>query len=292
MLALLLAVVNCSCAFAVMSIKGGFDNKKVGEAYTVYLGNHAEVEGRDWYLNYEWDVVEGSLPNGVDIFGPNNECWLKGTPTEPGTFTFTLRCTCMEPDGETAAKTFSVTILENSEIINPEIYGSFPEAALNVPYSESISAGNGHAPYTWSYTGTIPDNMNLRGDGNKYILSGTPKAKGTYTFTVKVTDSYEHSSSKTLTFTVNNGGSTGDNTGGNTGDNTDNNNPNVNNPDGNNYSNNDNPNGNNNPGGNNSNSNNNSGGGGGGGCQAAGGIFSLIIALAGVFLVHARKEEM
>ncbi len=53
-------------------------------------------------------------------------------------------------------------------------------------YSNQLKAVGGTAPYTWSYTGTLPPGLTLSSSG---LLSGKPTKAGTYTFTLKVKDS-------------------------------------------------------------------------------------------------------
>ena len=61
-----------------------------------------------------------------------------------------------------------------------------PSGIKKAPYSVQLQAAGGVGPYKWSYKGTLPTGLSLSSSG---LLSGTPKAKGTYTFTVKVKDS-------------------------------------------------------------------------------------------------------
>ena len=235
MLAFMLAAV-ASCAFA-LSITGGFDNHKVGEPYSI-LSGEARAEGVASYL---WDIVEGSLPDGLRLNPNLNTCWLEGTPTKAGTFTSTL--IAGSSSGERTTKTFSITILGNPDVTNPEIYGSFSSPTLNVPYSEAISAANGLVP------------------------CGTPTETGTFTFTVTVTDSYENMASKTLMVSVTSGG-----TAPTTDTPTINNSPTTDTPT---YT----PPASNNTPTTNNNSNDNSGGG-GGGCNSFAGLGLLLAVLA------------
>jgi hypothetical protein len=52
-------------------------------------------------------------------------------------------------------------------------------------YKQQLTAAGG-APITWSYTGTLPEGISLSSTG---LLSGTPKAEGTFRFAVKVSNS-------------------------------------------------------------------------------------------------------
>jgi hypothetical protein len=59
--------------------------------------------------------------------------------------------------------------------------------AVGVPYSVSLQALGGTAPYTWSVvSGRLPARLSLSSAG---VISGTPTSKRSVTFTVKVLDS-------------------------------------------------------------------------------------------------------
>src|SRR5690606_16282714 len=53
-------------------------------------------------------------------------------------------------------------------------------------YAEILAASGGTAPYTWSVTGSLPGGLSL--DGATGLISGTPTAVGSFSFTVEVTD--------------------------------------------------------------------------------------------------------
>jgi large repetitive protein len=55
---------------------------------------------------YEWEVVAGTLPPGLEL--PKGENTISGTPTLPGTYTFTVRVT--DDLGAFSEKEFSITI--------------------------------------------------------------------------------------------------------------------------------------------------------------------------------------
>lgn len=53
-------------------------------------------------------------------------------------------------------------------------------------YSETVTAQGGTSPYTFSLvSGALPTGLSLNSSG---VISGTPSAAGTSTFTVRVTD--------------------------------------------------------------------------------------------------------
>ncbi|HSS63072.1 MAG TPA: putative Ig domain-containing protein [Gammaproteobacteria bacterium] len=64
---------------------------------------------------------------------------------------------------------------------------SLPDGIEGAAVNEQLQATGGLQPYAWSLTsGTLPPGLNLATDG---VLSGTPTAQGTFSFTVEVRDS-------------------------------------------------------------------------------------------------------
>src|SRR5262249_56481212 len=65
------------------------------------------------------------------------------------------------------------------------ITGALPGGVVGTPYSQTLTASGGTAPYTFSIlTGSLPAGLTLSGDG---IVSGAPTLAGTSTFTVRAT---------------------------------------------------------------------------------------------------------
>src|SRR6266436_5825965 len=80
---------------------------------------------------------------------------------------------------------------------------SLPNAIKGVLYNQTLLENGGVAPVTWilaSGSGPLPPGVLL--DSASGTLSGTPTAPGTYTFTVKVTDSIGDFGTQALTLIV------------------------------------------------------------------------------------------
>jgi len=78
-----------------------------------------------------------------------------------------------------------------SDCICPSISvvpGLLPAGAITFPYSETLIANGGNAPYIFSQaSGNLPPGLTLTADG---LLSGTPDKIGNYVFAVRVTDNF------------------------------------------------------------------------------------------------------
>lgn len=77
----------------------------------------------------------------------------------------------------------SVAISSNAITLSP---ASLPNGAPGTPYSQSITASGGTAPYTFDVvTGSLPPGLSLSSAG---LLSGTPTTGGTFNFTVRASE--------------------------------------------------------------------------------------------------------
>ena len=82
---------------------------------------------------------------------------------------------------------------------------SLPNGTLETPYSQTIQASGGVAPFSWTVSaGMLPHSVALNPSAtNTVILSGTPDTVAqALAFTVKVTDSANHSAAHPYTVSV------------------------------------------------------------------------------------------
>jgi hypothetical protein len=82
--------------------------------------------------------------------------------------------------------------------------GPLPPATIGLPYSQTLTASGGTPPYVWSVvSGALPNGIALSPSAG--VLSGTPTAAGSFTFSVGVSDSTtptQLTATKTLNLTV------------------------------------------------------------------------------------------
>jgi hypothetical protein len=142
---------------------------------------------------YSFFVSAGSLPPGLTLSAGG---LLGGTVSGAGTFAFTLSAT--DKYGCSGGTAYSLTMVCQAISVGPS---SLPAASVAAPYSQTVTAAGGMAPYTFAVTGTgsLPTGLTLSSGG---LLSGTPTAAGTYSFTVTATDAYGCTGTRTYTLAV------------------------------------------------------------------------------------------
>lgn len=81
---------------------------------------------------------------------------------------------------------------------------SLPNGTFGVPYSQTIQAGGGVAPFTWTVIGTLPHNLQLvPSASNTAEISGTPDtAAQAIAFSIEVKDSSNQSATEPYTLSI------------------------------------------------------------------------------------------
>jgi hypothetical protein len=142
----------------------------------------------------------GSLPAGLSLTLGG---LLSGTPTASGTSSVGVVAgydnTDNNPanDYDTFTATYSLVISTPTVItISPS---SLSAATQNSAFSQQLSASGGTAPYTYTYSGTLPSGITLSSSG---LLAGTPTGTGTFSMDIVATDANNNTGSKTYSLVV------------------------------------------------------------------------------------------
>ncbi len=146
------------------------------------------------------DGSKGGLPIGLTIATVNNQGVISGTPTVPGTpDPVTLEATDSEKPASHGSITLTLTIFD----IGPKM---LPNATLNTPYDQNMSAIGGIGPFSWTLTGNLPPGLYLGNCGASRLptcaISGTPTQQGTSSFTLTVKDGETPPASATETVSI------------------------------------------------------------------------------------------
>jgi len=146
---------------------------------------------------YMGSVVAGKLPPGLSLDSTTGI--VSGTPTERGTFAFTVRTTDSLHAPQTATATVSITVNAFEQLFVATTWLSVGYAGE--PYNETLVAMGGLAPYRWSIpAGFLPDGLSL--DPLTGVISGTPAEAGPFGFAVAVTDSNGSSATQALCMNI------------------------------------------------------------------------------------------
>jgi len=179
---------------------------------SLFPGTVGQPYAQNFFLSggaapYTWAVSAGQPPPGLQLqtsFDPrdaNNQ--LAGTPTTPGTFTFTMQVTDFY--GHQATQQFTLQIQPPLQITST----TMPDGTVGVPYSSDFTAQGGVPPYSWFVVNNIkelPPGLTLDStppDLNN-VLTGTPTQAGTFHFPMQVQDSSGNTVSGTITVSINN----------------------------------------------------------------------------------------
>jgi large repetitive protein len=143
---------------------------------------------------FAWSST-GTLPTGITLGAGTGI--LSGTPTATGTFNFTVQL--IDTAGATTSQALSITINDAMAIPTSTPLASWTRTIAG--YNQSVTATGGTGAQTWDFSaGALPTNLSISSGG---AITGTPSAAGTFTFTVRVTDSVGATATKPMSIVIN-----------------------------------------------------------------------------------------
>lgn len=147
-----------------------------------------------------WSVSSGALPAGMTL--DSSKGLLSGTPTQSGTYTFTVKATDSASTPATATLPLTLQVAPLTIATT-----TLPNGGVGTAYSQSISTANGTSPFTPTLaSGTLPPGVTLSTSSGSVAgsLTGTPTTAGTYTFTIQVADKNGQTATQQYTVTISN----------------------------------------------------------------------------------------
>lgn len=142
---------------------------------------------------FSFALAAGALPAGLTL-SPAGV--LSGTPVATGTFGFTV--SVADEGGAPGSRNYSFTVSCQSIAVTPS---TLTTGAVGVPYSETLTASAGAAPFTWTVSaGSLPSGLALSASTGE--ISGTPSTGSTGVFTVTATDVAGCTGTENYTLTV------------------------------------------------------------------------------------------
>jgi uncharacterized protein (TIGR03437 family) len=142
---------------------------------------------------HTWTVRRGPLPPGYILSESGR---ISGICNQPGRYPFALRVT----DSTLSSQDREIVLTVEFSLPPLQISTTtLPGASVGAAYRLQLNVTGGRAPYTFRILGTLPPGLTLSPAG---LLSGTPTAVSTQTFTVQVTDVSGVAVAKTFTISV------------------------------------------------------------------------------------------
>ncbi len=143
---------------------------------------------------YFWTTAAGALPGGV-LLSPTGVLW--GTPVRPGTYHFGIKATDSSPQPLSTTTSYTLVIAPVSLLVATT---GLPAASLDNPYAAALATSGGTAPYKWAIiSGHLPAGIVMSPAG---YMTGITKSPGTFTVTVRVTDSSPTPETATTSLTL------------------------------------------------------------------------------------------
>jgi len=183
--------IRIAAALKITTAAGALPDAIIGVPYSFNFQSNGGI------TPISWTLATGHLPAGLIL---NSNGTLSGTPTTTGSFTFTIQAGDASSPSQTIA--INVAIKSASLLVITSAGGALPDAIAGKPYSISLQAMGGTAPFAWIVTGgQLPAGLTLSNTG---VLSGTPTVANPNptAFFVQVQDSGSPSQSKPLALTI------------------------------------------------------------------------------------------
>jgi len=142
-----------------------------------------------------FSITSGTLQAGLSL-DPSSGT-ISGIPTVAATGSITFKV--QDSLGSNSSKSLTIQIVSPPAPVITN--SSLAAGTVTVNYAQVVSVTGGVSPYTFSITaGALPAGLSL--DPAAGVISGTPTATGSGTFTIKVVDSIAGTSSKSFSIAV------------------------------------------------------------------------------------------
>ncbi|MGH9519918.1 MAG: Ig domain-containing protein, partial [Terriglobales bacterium] len=153
----------------------------VGEPFNLTL---AAVNGTS---PFTFQVLHSSLPNGLSLASTGA---ITGTPASAATVTTQIQVTDSSPVPQIA--TLPITLQIGNLQVTPASLTLLP-GAVGQTYADSVEMANGFGPFVPTVVqGSLPPGLTAAtgsATSTSWLISGTPTAAGTFSFSVLLTDS-------------------------------------------------------------------------------------------------------
>jgi hypothetical protein len=132
---------------------------------------------------YVFAVSSGALPGGL-ILNPATGS-ITGTPTAPGTFTFSITAT--DSTGCSGSRLYTMTIASAGCSVITLSPSTLPPGTAQTFYSQFVTASGGTGTYVYTVSaGALPNGFTLNPATG--LISGSTLQSGLFNFTIRATD--------------------------------------------------------------------------------------------------------
>ena len=197
--------LSCISVLGFTGCSGGGDDQAVPEIITSSLPDgtvnqpySTSVSGSGGVPPYTWSVTP-ALPANLSFDTTTGA--ITGTPVTVGTssHTFTLHDSLSPP--QTVQRSLTLTINPTVAVLSITTT-SLPDGTVGQAYTQTVHATGGTGALTWSIdVGTLPQDLSL--NSTTGVISGTPTAAGTSSFTVRVADTAGQMDTQALSILIN-----------------------------------------------------------------------------------------
>jgi len=137
--------------------------------------------------------LTGGLPTGMSFNA--GTATLSGTPTQGGSFPFTVNVTDFA--GCTGSRGYTLVVSCPPLSVNPLTLST---GAINAPYTQVFTGSGATSTLTFSQTGALPAGMSF--SSATATLSGTPTQSGAFLITVGITDAFACTASRAYNLAI------------------------------------------------------------------------------------------
>jgi hypothetical protein len=165
---------------------------------TVNQPYSTSVSGSGGFPPYTWSVTP-ALPANLSLNTTTGA--ITGTSVTAGTSSLTFTLHDSGVPQQTVQKSLTLTIHTTPAVLSITTT-SLPNGNVGQAYNQTVQATGGTGALTWSIVaGTLPQNLNL--NPTTGVISGTPTAAGTSSFTVRVADTAGQAATQALSILIN-----------------------------------------------------------------------------------------
>jgi len=151
--------------------------------------------------NYTWSSSGGSLPSGMSF---NANGVLSGTPCSSCAGTTNLTYTVKDSSNPQRQDSRILTlVIDATPALTITTTSPLPAGITNTPYTTTLAGSGGAPAYVWSLASgsTLPGALQLNSSSGT-ISGNLSVAVGVYTFTIQLSDSDNHTTTKNFSLRV------------------------------------------------------------------------------------------